>query len=61
MLAKTPRYFAKPRKTYKQAIEPHRIPDLESFLNALEQCSVTCKKEGVQMDISRAIETLRHR
>ena len=61
MLSKKPRYFAKPRKTYKQAIEPHRIADLEAFLHALEQCSDKCKREGVQMDIYRAIETLRHR
>ena len=61
MLGKTPRKYTKPRKTYKQAIEPHRIADLEAFLYALEQCSDKCKREGVPLDISKAIETLRHR
>lgn len=61
MLAKHYRKPIKPRKTYKQVIEPHRIRDLESFLDGLERAWDACKKEGVRMDISRAIETLRHR
>lgn len=60
-IAKNPRKYAKSRPTYKQAIEPYRIEDLESFLSALEGAWDTCKKEGVRMDIGEAIETLRHR
>jgi len=61
MLTKIPRQFTKPRKTYKQVIEPYRIPDLESFLYGLERAWDVCKREGVQMDVGKCIEELRHR
>jgi hypothetical protein len=51
----------KPRPTYKQAIEPHRIPDLETFLHALEGAWDKCKREGVKPNMSECIEVLRHR
>jgi hypothetical protein len=61
IIAKTPRKYTKPRKTYKQAIEPHRIADLEAFLYALEGAWDKCKREGVKPNMSECIEALRHR
>ena len=61
IIAKNPRKFAKPRKTYKQAIEPHRIKDLETFLSALERAWDASKREGVPITISECIEVCRHR
>ena len=49
------------RKTYKSVIEPHRIPDLESFLDALEHTWDASKREGVPITISECIEACRHR
>lgn len=60
-IAKNPRKFTKSRSTYKAVIEPHRIPDLESFLDALERAWDASKREGVPITISQCIETLRHR
>jgi|GEM_PF-2927470 len=60
-IAKNPRKFSKSRPTYKQAIEPHRIRDLESFLDGLERAWDAAKREGVRMDVGKCIEALRHR
>lgn len=51
----------KPRKTYKQVIEPYRVKGLEAFLDGLERAWDVCKREGVRMDISKCIEASRHR
>lgn len=60
-IAKNPRKYSKPRPTYKQAIEPHRIADLETFLHALERAWDASKREGVPITITECTETLRHR
>jgi len=61
MLSKVPRKYSKPRKTYKQAIEPYRLKGLESFLDGLERVHDACKAEGVKLDIGKCLETMRHK
>jgi hypothetical protein len=61
IIAKTPRKYTKPRKTYKSLFNPDRIADLETFLHALEGAWDKCKREGVKPNMSECIEVLRHR
>lgn len=55
MLAKTTRQFIKPRKTYKDALTPSQVKEMERFLRALAKGANLCRRAGVRPNISAAM------
>lgn len=55
MLAKTPRQFAKPQKSYKDVLTPTQAVEMGRFLRALSKGAELCREAGVKPDISAAM------
>ena len=60
MLAKTPRQFAKPHKTYKDVLTPSQTEEMGRFLITLIEGAELCEQSGIKPDIPAAITAWGH-